>query len=129
LKLLVVDDEANVRRLLAATLERRNISVLQANTGEEALELAARELPDVVLLDVAMPGIGGIETCRRLKKNPRLQKSRVVVLTARAQDSVRREAIAAGADLFLTKPFSPLQLLELIGRRGPSRDLQLAGAR
>jgi two-component system phosphate regulon response regulator PhoB len=116
-KLLIVDDEDNIRRLLAATLAGGDYAVLQARDGTQALELTRRERPDFVVLDVSMPGVDGIEVCRRIKADPALRATTVVMLTAQSQAETRRRATQAGADAFLTKPFSPLQLLEVVERR------------
>jgi CheY-like chemotaxis protein len=116
-KVLVVDDENNVRRLVAATLSGGDYEVLQARDGNEALEVVRRERPTVVLLDIQMPGLDGIEVCRQIKADPKLKDTVVVMLTAQAQMDARRRATAAGADTFLTKPFSPLQVLEIVERR------------
>jgi CheY-like chemotaxis protein len=116
-KILIVDDEDNVRRLVAATLAGGNYQLLQARNGQEALDVIRREHPMLVLLDLQMPGVDGIEVCRQVKSDPALKQTLVVVLTALVQAETRRRATLAGADTFLTKPFSPLQLLEMIERR------------
>lgn len=116
-KVLIVDDENNVRRLVAATLSGGDYEVLQAKDGVEALETIRRERPTVVLLDIQMPGLDGIEVCRQVKADPKLRDTVVVMLTAQAQADARRRATSAGADTFLTKPFSPLQVLEIVERR------------
>ena len=116
-KVLIVDDEHNVRRLVAATLSGGDYEVLQARDGVEALETIRREHPTVVLLDIQMPGLDGVEVCRQVKADPKLRETVVVILTAQAQAEARRRAAAAGADTFLTKPFSPLQVLEIVERR------------
>ena len=116
-KLLIVDDEDNIRRLLAVTLAGGDYDVIQARDGTQALELTRRERPDFVVLDVSMPGMDGIEVCRQIKSDPALRKITVVMLTAQSQAETRRRATQAGADAFLTKPFSPLQLLEVVERK------------
>lgn len=116
-KLLIVDDEDNIRRLLAATLTGGEYEVIQARDGTQALEVARRERPDFVVLDVTMPGLDGIEVCRQIKADAALRQTTVVMLTAQAQADTRRRATQAGADAFLTKPFSPLQLLEVVERK------------
>jgi two-component system phosphate regulon response regulator PhoB len=120
-KLLIVDDEENIRRLLAATLAGGEYDVVQARDGAQALELTRRERPNFVVLDVSMPGVDGIEVCRQIKADPALRATTVVVLTAQSQAETRRRATQAGADAFLTKPFSPLQLLEGVERRMAAR--------
>jgi two-component system phosphate regulon response regulator PhoB len=116
-KILIVDDEDSIRRLVAVTLQGGDYDVLLARDGVEALEVALRERPVLVLLDVSMPGLDGVEVCRRIKADPTLRGATVVMLTAQAQADVQRRATAAGADAFLTKPFSPLQVLELVERK------------
>ena len=113
-KVLIIDDEDNVRRLVAVTLAGGDYEVLQARDGVEALEIARRERPVLVLLDVMMPGPDGIEVCRRIKADPALRGATVVMLTAQAQTAVERRASAAGCDLYLTKPFSPIQIADLV---------------
>ena len=120
-KLLIVDDEDNIRRLLTATLTGGDYDVLQARDGSQALELTRRERPDFVVLDVSMPGLDGIEVCRQIKSDSALRGTTVVMLTAQSQAETRRRATQAGADAFLTKPFSPLQLLEVVERRKAPR--------
>jgi CheY-like chemotaxis protein len=115
-KVLIVDDEDATRRLVSVTLSGGDYQVLEAHDGAEALDVIRRERPVMVLLDIQMPGIDGIEVCRQLKADPALRGTLVVMLTAQAQADARRRATAAGADMFLTKPFSPLQVLELVDR-------------
>ena len=120
-KLLIVDDEDNIRRLLAATLAGGEYDVIQARDGNQALELVRRERPDFAVLDVSMPGLDGIEVCHQIKSDSALRNTTVVMLTAQSQAETRRRATQAGADAFLTKPFSPLQLLEVVERRMTAR--------
>ena len=117
---LIVDDDPVIRRLIATTLEDvAGYRLLEAADGEEAVEVAERERPAVVFLDVDMPRLDGIEACRRLRAAPAASQTTIVMLTAAAQDGTQRLAREAGADLFLTKPFSPLELLSLVDRLGP----------
>ena len=116
-KVLIVDDENNVRRLVAATLSGGDYQILQAKDGIEAMDLIRREHPSVVLLDIQMPGLDGVEVCKQVKADPKLRDTVIVMLTAQAQMDARRRATAAGADTFLTKPFSPLQVLEIVERK------------
>ena len=119
--LLVVDDDPFIRKLVATTLEDvAEFAVHEAADGAEALEVAARERPTVVLLDVEMPRMDGIEACRALRADPQTSGATIVILTATHGDGVEAEAEQAGADLFLTKPFSPLELLRLVDRLGRS---------
>ena len=113
--LLVVDDDPSIRRLITTTLEDvAECRLLEADDGDQALELANRHRPEIVLLDVDIPGPDGIEVCCALRANPRTSEATIVMLTASHHDAVEARAEAAGADLFLTKPFSPLELLRLV---------------
>lgn len=113
-KLLIADDEAGVRALVRTTLETGRYEILEATNGREALELARRHRPEIVLLDLMMPELSGFDVCRTLKEDPSTARITIVMLTARAQEADRREGEAAGADDYLTKPFSPLALLRKI---------------
>ena len=116
---LVVDDDPFIRKLIATTLEDVAGFVLhEAADGIEAVEVAQRERPTLVFLDVDMPRCNGIDACRQLRQGPGTSSTTIVMLTAAHGDSVEREAEEAGADLFLTKPFSPLDLLRLVDQLG-----------
>jgi CheY-like chemotaxis protein len=110
--ILVADDEELMRTLIAATLSSGEFVVLEAETGDVALDLVRSEHPDLVLLDQRMPGLDGVAVCQAIKADPALANVRVVMVTAHPEDEAR--ARTAGADGFLTKPYSPLQLLETI---------------
>ena len=121
---LIVDDDPSIRKLVATTLEDvAGFELVEAADGDEALELAREEAPAIVLLDIDMPGIDGFEACRRLRAEPQTADATVVMLTAAADEEAERAAEEAGADLFITKPFSPLELLRLVDDLG-----QAAGA-
>jgi two-component system chemotaxis response regulator CheY len=112
---LIVDDDHFIRKLIKTTLEDvARFDLHEAEDGVEALKVAERERPALVFLDVEMPRMNGIETCRRLREQTANHETTIVMLTAAHGDSVERDAEAAGADLFLTKPFSPLDLLRLV---------------
>jgi two-component system chemotaxis response regulator CheY len=116
---LVVDDDPFIRKLIATTLEDvAGFELHEASDGLEALTVAERERPSLVFLDVDMPKLDGIDACRRLREQPDTSNTTIVMLTAAHGDSVERQAEEAGADLFLTKPFSPLDLLRLVDRLG-----------
>lgn len=115
--ILVVDDDPHIRRLIAATLEDSGaFSIVEAGDGVEALECAAAQVPEIVILDVDMPRLNGIETARRLRSEPRTAHATIVMLTAASDDGAEKRATEAGADVFWAKPFSPLDLLELVDR-------------
>jgi two-component system chemotaxis response regulator CheY len=112
---LIVDDDPFIRTLIATTLEDvADFELHQASDGEEALDVAAREEPSLVFLDVDMPRLNGIGACARLRGDAATADATIVMLTASGVADVRRQAEDAGADLFLTKPFSPLELLRLV---------------
>ena len=112
---LIVDDDPFIRRLIATTLEDvAGFELAEAGDGLEAMEVAARESPTLVFLDIDMPQIDGLEACRRMRAQPGTSDATIVMLTAAAGDVAERDAEGAGADLFLTKPFSPLELLRLV---------------
>ncbi len=111
---LIVDDEPPIVELVRFTLEDEHVRVVEAGDGLEALEVARAELPDLVLLDVQMPYLNGFDVCRRLRLEPELSKTKIVMLTAASQEQDLARGRAAGADLYLTKPFSPLRLLTLV---------------
>ena len=117
---LIVDDDPFIRKLVATTLEDvSGFKLLEASDGREAVELVARDCPSLVFLDVDMPNLNGFEACRRIRAQPGCGKRvTIVMLTATAGGAAEREAEEAGADLFLTKPFSPLELLRLVSDLG-----------
>ena len=108
---LVVDDEPANRELLSDLLQARGHRVTQATDGTDALQKAATSLPDVVLLDIMMPGMDGFEVCRQLKADPRTAPIPVLIVTAMAERSDRIKGVAAGADDFLTKPIDREELV------------------
>lgn len=111
---MVVDDDPLVRNLLRAVLQSGEFELSEAADGKQALRLAESHAPDVVVLDVMMPGASGYDVCRSLRANPRFDGTRIVMLTARDSVDDRDEGIAAGADAFFTKPFSPLELIDAV---------------
>jgi len=113
-KLLIADDEPSLRLLVAATLASEDYEILEASDGAEALALARAQRPRLALLDVQMPIMNGLEVCRQIKHDDELKSTAVVMHTSAAQPSEREAGLAAGADEYLTKPFSPLQLLKVI---------------
>jgi two-component system chemotaxis response regulator CheY len=120
---LIVDDDAFIRKLIATTLEDvAEFELHEAADGVEAIEVARRARPSLVFLDVDMPRMNGIETCRQLRADDEAGDVTIVMLTAASGDSVESDAERAGADLFLTKPFSPLDLLRLVDQLGERGD-------
>jgi CheY-like chemotaxis protein len=116
--ILVADDDPFIRDLLDAVLDDTGFDIRHARDGAEALELALAMLPDVVLLDVMMPGLDGYEVCRALRGDPRFNRTRIIMLTARNSSDDRAASMSAGADAFFTKPFSPLALIESLTTAG-----------
>lgn len=119
-KILIVDDQMEVRRLVSVTLRVDDYTIIQADNGLQAVEIAAAELPDLIIMDVMMPGeIDGLEAVRRIKGDARTNRCKVVMLTAKGQQADRAEGLRAGADDYFHKPFSPLDLIhkveELLG--------------
>jgi two-component system, OmpR family, phosphate regulon response regulator PhoB len=112
--ILVVDDQDVVRRLLQATLARKQFEVLQAHDGAEALRLVGEHHPDLVLLDVMMPGADGFQVCQRIKLDPLNAGTRVLILSSLGRIEDVTLGRAAGADDYVIKPFSPLALLRKI---------------
>ncbi len=115
-KILIVDDQAEVRELVEVTLSIGDYLILQAASGDEALTVARAEHPDLVLLDVMMPNssMDGFEVCRQIKSDPELRNAVVVMVTARGQDQDFETGRKVGADDYFTKPFSPLQLMNVV---------------
>ena len=112
--LLIAEDDPLLMPLLKATFRNSGLRVITAGTGTQALELARTERPDLVLLDVGLPEMNGYEVCQALKTDPETSVIRVVMLTARAGPADKRLADEAGADAYLTKPFSPSKLLDAV---------------
>ena len=113
-RLLIADDESGIRRLVRMTLENEAYEIMEASDGDEALALARGHSPALMLLDINMPRRSGLDVCRTLKKDPATRDIAVVMLTAHALVSEQEEALAAGADDYFTKPFSPVALLRKV---------------
>ncbi len=115
-KVLIVEDHADIRRLIRMSLEFEDCQILEASDAGDGWETARAERPDLVLLDVMMPGpLSGLDLCRALRADPALRKVQVVMLSACGSSADRQAGLDAGADAYLVKPFSPMQLLGLIG--------------
>ena len=112
--ILIAEDEPNVVELVRVTLEDQRVRVVVAPDGATALDLAGRLQPELVLLDVGLPDMSGLEVCRRLRQDPDTAGTKVVMLTAAAQQQDVARGLAAGATVYLTKPFSPVRLLSLV---------------
>jgi CheY-like chemotaxis protein len=124
MRILVVEDQDSIRRMIEALVQARGYKVTAASSGAKALDVAMTEPPDLVLLDLMMPGqFDGFEVCRRLRADPTTRAIPIIVITAMDDDAARSRATEAGANAFYTKPFSPIALLKEIERLGvnPSR--------
>jgi DNA-binding response OmpR family regulator len=113
-RILVADDEKNIATALKFMLERSGFEVLIAENGVAALNAMESDPPDLVLLDVMMPGMNGYEVCQRIRENPRWQATRIVMLTAKGRDVDVEKGLALGADAYVTKPFSTKDLLATV---------------
>ena len=114
-KILIVDDEAEIRDLVERTLHAEDRTVLKAENGGKAVEIACAEKPDLIMMDIMMPGsIDGLEATRILKADAQTRDCVVVILTGRDEDIDRERGLKAGADDYLVKPFSPLELMRKV---------------
>lgn len=113
-KVLVVDDEPHIVRLVRDALARRGYDVVTAGSGDQAVELAKSELPDLIFLDVMMPIMSGFEACQAIRSDETTAKIPIFMLTARGQERDVERGQSAGADRYLTKPFSPRKLAQLV---------------
>jgi two-component system alkaline phosphatase synthesis response regulator PhoP len=119
---LIVDDEPNIVLSLQFLMKKAGFDVRTARDGEEALAEIARDAPDLVLLDVMMPKRDGFDVCQTVRANPAWQGIRIVLLTAKGRDVEREKGLALGADDYVTKPFSPRDVLARLEKLVPSRD-------
>lgn len=114
-KILIADDEPSLRLLVKATLSaNKTYEIVEASDGNETLLKAKSENPDLILLDVMMPGLSGFEVCENIKNDKATKNIIIIMLTAKGQQSDKDWAISVGTDYFLTKPFSPIELFTLI---------------
>jgi len=114
-KVLIVDDEPHIRLLMAQTLEEledEGVEVLIAENGEEAIETIKMEKPDLVFLDVMMPKMNGFDVCYAVKNNLDIQDVYIIMLTAKGQEFDKEKGQQVGADLYMTKPFDPDEVVE-----------------
>jgi len=113
-KVLIADDEPSLRLLVSATIESDLLTVVEAEDGDEAWTLMCEHQPDLALLDIQMPGKTGLEVARAIRADPRLAGTKIIMLSAKAQQADVSAGMVAGADLYLTKPFSPTELLAAV---------------
>jgi two-component system, OmpR family, alkaline phosphatase synthesis response regulator PhoP len=116
-KILIVDDEPNIRTLLRQAFEdflTSGVEMLETGEGGEAWRLIQVERPDLIILDIMMPGLSGYEICERVKSDPELSKSHVIILTAKGQAADRQRSFEVGADEFIPKPFDAIDLIKRV---------------
>jgi len=113
-KVLVVDDEVYILHILDFSLGAEGYEVITAADGEQALEKAISEKPDLIILDIMMPKMDGYETCEKIKKLPETKHIPVLLLTAKGRDIDRQRGFDSGADDYITKPFSPNKLISRV---------------
>jgi len=113
-KVLIVEDEKDIVKMLDYNLKKDGFRTLSAYDGEDALDLAHRERPDIIILDLMLPGIGGLEVCKALKKDDKTATIPIIMLTAKAQESDKIVGLELGADDYITKPFSHRELIARI---------------
>lgn len=117
MRILVVEDQDSIRRMIEALVEARGYEVVAVASGTKALDVAVQSPPDLVLLDLMLPGqFDGFEVCRRLRQDPSTRHAAIVIISAMDDDESRARATGAGANSFFTKPFSPIALLKEIDR-------------
>jgi CheY-like chemotaxis protein len=113
-RILIAEDEPDIRELITITLHFAGHEVISTTNGEEAVRLSGQELPDLILLDMRMPRISGYEACQQIKSNPNTRLIPVAFLSARGQDAEVQACLAAGAEEYLLKPFSPEELIHVV---------------
>ena len=127
--ILIVDDEADIRELVEFNLNRDGYNVISASSGERAVEKAIQKLPDLVLLDLMLPGIDGLGVCKKLKSDTKTQNIPIIMLTAKGEEIDIVTGLELGADDYVTKPFSPKVLVARVRKilhRAIARDLEKA---
>jgi len=114
-KILIVDDEPGIRKLVQSTLKSSAYHILQAEDGQKAVDIARQENPDLILMDIMMPGdIDGLEATRILKQETETSDSPIIILSAKGEETDLSKGLHAGADEYFTKPFSPLALVKKV---------------
>ncbi len=113
-KILIVEDDKDIIKMLEYNLKKEGFKVIAARDGEDALDLALRQYPNLILLDLMLPGINGLEVCKALKKETKTALIPIIMLTAKSQESDKVVGLELGADDYVTKPFSPRELIARI---------------
>jgi len=112
---MIVDDEPDIVTVVRIAMELANYEIIEASSGEDCLDkLSKGQIPDIILLDIMMPGINGYETCARIRQNPAYKNIKVVMLTAKGQKGDAEEGLTVGADDYIIKPFDPYELIEQV---------------
>jgi two-component system, cell cycle response regulator DivK len=120
-RILVIEDQEDNRQIVRDLMTASGYELIEATTGEEGIEAAAREKPDLILMDIQLPGIDGYEVTRRIKANPKLKKIPIIAVTSYALSGDDKKAFAAGCDGYVTKPYSPRLLLAKIREYLPAK--------
>jgi DNA-binding response OmpR family regulator len=131
-KILVIEDEADILEVITYNLRREGLNVLASRDGEEGLDIACKQSPDLIVLDLMLPGLDGIEICRRLKLDPLMSGIAIIMVTAKGEESDIVLGLGVGADDYLTRPFSPKELVarvKAVLRRGPLKESAEAAQR
>jgi phosphate regulon transcriptional regulator PhoB len=124
-KILIVEDEKDIVRMLEYNLKKEGFKTLSARDGEDAVSLSEKECPDLILLDLMLPGMDGLEVCKKLKSEKKTAAIPIIMLTAKSQESDKIVGLELGADDYVTKPFSPRELIARIKallRRAKEKD-------
>ena len=131
-KIVAVEDEPDILEVVQYNLSREGFQVVTASSGDEGLRAVMREAPDLVLLDLLMPGLDGLEVCRKLKSDPMTQRIPIIMVSAKGEESDIVLGLGVGADDYITKPFRPKELIarvKAVLRRGAVRDDEGGGDR
>jgi two-component system cell cycle response regulator DivK len=120
-RILVIEDQEDNRQIVRDLMAASGYELIEATTGEEGIEAAARETPDLILMDIQLPGIDGYEVTRRIKANPQLKTIPIIAVTSYALSGDDKKAFAAGCDGYVTKPYSPRLLLAKIREYLPAK--------
>ena len=129
MKILIVDDEKDILEFLSYNLQKEGYEIFRANNGNSALKFAKKEVPDLIILDVMMPEMDGIETCEKIREIESLDSTLILFLTARSEEYSELAGFSAGADDYVTKPIKPKLLISrvnaLLRRKGKNKDQKL----
>ena len=131
-KIVVIEDEPDIQELIDYNLNREGFQVVVASTGDEGVRTAVREAPDLILLDLLLPGLDGLEVCRKLKTDPVTQAIPIIMVSAKGEESDIVLGLGVGADDYITKPFRPKELIarvKAVLRRGQRQEEESDGER